>query len=44
VARAGIDGLNRVWRGPDALPTVPELADPAGWLARTEPRELRRSA
>jgi putative hydrolase len=44
VARGGIEGLNRVWRGPDALPTVPELDDPAGWLARTEPRELRRSA
>jgi coenzyme F420 biosynthesis associated uncharacterized protein len=43
-ARAGIAGLNRVWSGPAALPTVPELDDPAGWLARTEPRELRRSA
>jgi coenzyme F420 biosynthesis associated uncharacterized protein len=37
VARAGIAGLNRVWEGPDRLPTVAELDDPAGWLARTEP-------
>jgi coenzyme F420 biosynthesis associated uncharacterized protein len=44
VARAGIDGLNRVWTGPGALPTVAELKDPAGWLARTERPELRRSA
>jgi coenzyme F420 biosynthesis associated uncharacterized protein len=44
VARAGIDGLNRVWAGPELLPTVAELADPAGWLARTERPELRRSA
>ena len=44
VARAGIDGLNRVWTGPEALPTVAELKDPAGWLARTERPELRRSA
>jgi uncharacterized protein (DUF2342 family) len=44
VARGGIDGLNRVWSGPEALPTVAELTDPAAWLARTEPRQLRRSA
>jgi coenzyme F420 biosynthesis associated uncharacterized protein len=44
VARGGIAGLNRVWSGPAALPTVAELTDPAAWLARTEPRELRRSA
>jgi uncharacterized protein (DUF2342 family) len=44
VARAGIAGLNRVWAGPEMLPTVAELKDPAGWLARTERPELRRSA
>jgi coenzyme F420 biosynthesis associated uncharacterized protein len=44
VARAGIGGLNRVWIGPEAMPTVPELADPAGWLARTQPLVLRPSA
>jgi coenzyme F420 biosynthesis associated uncharacterized protein len=37
VERAGIDGLNRVWEGPDRLPSLPELDDPAGWLARIEP-------
>jgi coenzyme F420 biosynthesis associated uncharacterized protein len=44
VERAGIAGLNRVWDAPDALPSIPELDDPAGWLARTEQRRLRRSA
>jgi coenzyme F420 biosynthesis associated uncharacterized protein len=44
VARAGIGGLNRVWIGPEAMPTVAELSDPAGWLARTEPLALRPSA
>jgi len=37
VERAGIAGLNRVWAGPAQLPTLAELDDPAGWLARTEP-------
>ena len=41
VARAGIEGLNRVWSAPEAMPTVAELDDPAGWLRRTEPRELQ---
>jgi coenzyme F420 biosynthesis associated uncharacterized protein len=36
VARAGIEGLNRVWISPRAMPTVAELSDPLGWLARTE--------
>jgi coenzyme F420 biosynthesis associated uncharacterized protein len=36
VARAGIEGLNRVWISPAAMPTVAELDDAAGWLARTE--------
>jgi coenzyme F420 biosynthesis associated uncharacterized protein len=36
VARAGIEGLNRVWSSPAAMPTVAELDDAAGWLARTE--------
>ena len=44
VARAGIGGLNRVWIGPEAMPTVAELGDPAGWLKRTEPLVLRPSA
>jgi coenzyme F420 biosynthesis associated uncharacterized protein len=37
VARAGIAGLNRVWEVPERIPTLAELDDPAGWLARTEP-------
>jgi coenzyme F420 biosynthesis associated uncharacterized protein len=36
VARAGIEGLNRVWIAPEAMPTVAELDDALGWLARTE--------
>lgn len=44
VARAGIEGLNRVWTSPESMPTVDELSDPAGWLRRTEPPRLRKSA
>jgi coenzyme F420 biosynthesis associated uncharacterized protein len=44
VARAGMDGLNHVWDGPGAMPSMQELDDPAAWLARVEPRRLRRSA
>jgi coenzyme F420 biosynthesis associated uncharacterized protein len=36
VARAGIEGLNRVWLAPTAMPTLAELDDPVGWLARPE--------
>jgi len=35
VATGGIEALNRVWTGPDALPTLAELEDPAGWIKRT---------
>jgi putative hydrolase len=34
VARAGMDGLNRVWLAPEALPTVEEIAEPTRWVAR----------
>jgi coenzyme F420 biosynthesis associated uncharacterized protein len=34
VAEAGIDGLNRVWRAPEALPTLAELEQPGAWLGR----------
>jgi coenzyme F420 biosynthesis associated uncharacterized protein len=44
VARGGIEGLNRVWRAPEAMPTIAELADPAAWLRRTEPEALRRAS
>jgi coenzyme F420 biosynthesis associated uncharacterized protein len=36
VAReAGIEGLNRVWESPEALPTTAELSRPQVWLERT---------
>ena len=35
VARAGMAGLNRVWFAPEAMPTLAELDNPAGWLDRT---------
>jgi coenzyme F420 biosynthesis associated uncharacterized protein len=31
---AGMDGLNRVWLAPEALPSVEEIAEPGHWLAR----------
>jgi coenzyme F420 biosynthesis associated uncharacterized protein len=34
---AGIEGLNRVWSSPVALPTAGELQHPRQWLERTEP-------
>jgi uncharacterized protein (DUF2342 family) len=36
VARRGMPGLNRVWEEPSALPTLAELSDPKGWVARVE--------
>ena len=44
VARGGIAALNRAWAGPEALPTLPELDDAVGWLARTERLGLGRGA
>jgi putative hydrolase len=44
VARGGIAALNRVWRAPEALPTLRELDDPAAWLERTERLGLNRAA
>jgi coenzyme F420 biosynthesis associated uncharacterized protein len=35
--QAGIEGLNRVWSSPEALPTIDELQHPKSWLKRTEP-------
>jgi coenzyme F420 biosynthesis associated uncharacterized protein len=34
VSGHGVDALNRVWESPDALPTLAELDDPDGWVAR----------
>jgi len=39
-AIAGIEGLNRVWSSPAALPTAAELRHPERWLKRTEPPRL----
>jgi uncharacterized protein (DUF2342 family) len=36
-AEAGLEGLNRVWTGPEALPTLSEIERPADWLARQSP-------
>jgi coenzyme F420 biosynthesis associated uncharacterized protein len=33
----GIAALNRVWQEPAQMPTLAELDDPQGWLARTGP-------
>jgi coenzyme F420 biosynthesis associated uncharacterized protein len=40
VARGGIEGLNRAWGSPEAMPTLAELDDPVAWLERTERRGL----
>ncbi len=34
VADAGIEGLNQVWRAPEALPAPAELEQPQRWLRR----------
>ena len=39
-AREGMEGLNRVWASPDALPTPRELESPELWLARISARSL----
>jgi coenzyme F420 biosynthesis associated uncharacterized protein len=36
VSLGGVEALNRAWSGPEALPTLAELDDALGWLARTE--------
>ena len=36
-ASAGIEGLNRVWESPEALPTAHELEAPEKWLERVGP-------
>jgi coenzyme F420 biosynthesis associated uncharacterized protein len=40
-ADAGIEGLNRVWEEPAALPSLAELERPADWLARVAPAPVR---
>ena len=39
VSRSGMEGLNRVWLGPEGLPTVEEIAEPVR-LGRARRREL----
>jgi coenzyme F420 biosynthesis associated uncharacterized protein len=34
VAEGGIELLNEVWAGPEALPTLAELDDPHAWVSR----------
>ncbi|HYY09223.1 MAG TPA: zinc-dependent metalloprotease, partial [Actinomycetota bacterium] len=34
VARAGMEGFNRVWLAPSALPSVEEVAEPDRWIER----------
>jgi putative hydrolase len=36
IASHGREFLNRVWSGPEALPTMAEIRDPASWTARME--------
>jgi coenzyme F420 biosynthesis associated uncharacterized protein len=36
VAEAGVEGLNRVWRSPEDLPTPAELERPLHWLRRAD--------
>ena len=38
VAIAGEAALERLWSGPEALPTEAELDDPAAWVRRTRSR------
>jgi coenzyme F420 biosynthesis associated uncharacterized protein len=35
-AEGGIEALNRVWEGPEALPTIAELSRPDAWRRRVE--------
>jgi coenzyme F420 biosynthesis associated uncharacterized protein len=37
VERHGLEALNRVWRGPEELPTLRELERPDAWVERGEP-------
>jgi coenzyme F420 biosynthesis associated uncharacterized protein len=40
----GMAGLNRVWAGPGALPTLSELEDPPAWLTRQASADVGRAA
>ena len=34
----GMEGFNRVWEGPENLPRIEELTDPARWVERVHGR------
>jgi coenzyme F420 biosynthesis associated uncharacterized protein len=34
--RQGMEGLNRVWNGPENLPTLAEVRDPGLWMSRMD--------
>jgi coenzyme F420 biosynthesis associated uncharacterized protein len=40
VSQRGTEALQRVFSGPDALPTFQELSDPSAWVARVMPGAL----
>jgi coenzyme F420 biosynthesis associated uncharacterized protein len=44
VRERGPGALHHVFSSPEALPSLAELRDPAAWLARTVPPELRSTA
>jgi len=44
VRERGVAALHRVFSGPEALPTMQELREPAAWIARTTPSELPRAS
>lgn len=44
VALAGPAALHRAFAAPELAPTLEELADPAAWVQRTEPRQLPRAS
>jgi coenzyme F420 biosynthesis associated uncharacterized protein len=44
VAEAGMEGLNKVWSRPEALPTSAELEHPKAWLERMRTKALEPAA
>jgi putative hydrolase len=36
ISERGRDFLNRVWTGPELLPSLDEIRDPHSWIARVE--------
>lgn len=42
VESEGLEFMNRVWEGPELLPTVQEIDNPAAWIARAKARASTR--